>query len=79
MHQAGALGLAVDGAVVWLLTNAQSLFDVVNTGVMALVVWTEHLLRAPSPWTFALIVSGLGLWRVSGGFSLFALLSLIHI
>ena len=76
MHQAGALGLAVDGAVVWLLTNAQSLFDVVNTGVMALVVWTEHLLRAPSPWTFALIVSGLGLWRVSGGFSLFALLGL---
>ena len=76
VHQAGALGLAVDGAVVWLLTYAQSLFDVVNTGVMALVVWTEHLLRAPSPWTFALIVSGLGLWRVSGGFSLFALLGL---
>ena len=76
VHQAGALGLAVDAAVVWLLTYAQSLFDVVNAGVMALVVFTETLLAAPSPWSFALIVAGLGLWRVSGGFALFALLGL---
>ena len=76
VHQAGALGLAVDAAVVWLLTYAQSLFDVVNAGVMALVVFTETLLVAPSPWSFALIVAGLGLWRVSGGFALFALLGL---
>ncbi|AKN61855.1 choline ABC transporter permease [Synechococcus sp. WH 8020] len=76
VHQAGALGLAVDAAVVWLLTYAQSVFDVVNAGVMALVAFTEHSLRAPSPWIFALIVAGLGLWRVSGGFALFALLGL---
>ena len=43
VHQAGALGLAVDAAVVWLLTYAQSLFDVVNAGVMALVAFAETL------------------------------------
>ncbi len=76
VHQAGAIGLAVDDAVLWLLTHAQSLFDVVNAGVLALAVWIEQVLRAPSPWSFALIVAGLGLWRVSGGFALFALLGL---
>ncbi|NCG15531.1 MAG: ABC transporter permease subunit [Synechococcales cyanobacterium H12SWP_bin.12] len=76
VHQAGALGLAVDAAVVWLLTYAQGLFDVVNAGVMALVAFAETLLAAPAPWSFALIVAGLGLWRVSGGFALFALLGL---
>ena len=76
VHQAGAIGLAVDDAVLWLLTHAQSLFDVVNAGVMALAGWTEQVLIAPSPWSFALIVAGLGLWRVSGGFALFALFGL---
>ena len=73
-HQAGWLGQAIDLGVEWLLANAQGLFDVIKTSVLALVSITEWLLEWPPAWLFALITAALGLWRVNGGFALFVLL-----
>ena len=73
---AGPVGDAVDQLVSWLLTHGPSLFSLIQGLVQGLASLFEALLAAPPAWLLALLVSGLGLWRVRGGFALFSLLGL---
>ena len=50
-HQAGWLGQAIDLCVEWLLANAQGLFDVIKSSVLALVSVTAWLLAWPPAYT----------------------------
>lgn len=76
VNQAGPLGLAVDAIVEWLLVHGQGFFGLIQMVVEALAALFEQVLSWPPAWLFALVVALIGWHRVSGGFSLFALLGL---
>lgn len=76
VNQAGPLGLAVDAVVEWLLMHGQGFFGLIQRLVEALATVFEQVLSWPPAWLFAVAVALIGWWRVSGGFSLFALLGL---
>ena len=73
---AGPVGDAVDQLVSWLLTHGPALFSLIQGLVQGLASFFEALLAAPPAWMLALLVTVLGLWRVSAGFALFSLLGL---
>jgi glycine betaine/proline transport system permease protein len=73
---AGPVGQAVDQLVSWLLTHGPALFSVIQALVQGLASFFQALLAAPPAWLLAVLVTLLGLWRVSAGFALFCLLGL---
>lgn len=74
--QNGPIGASANAAVTWLLQNGQGLFDGINHLILGLAALCQQLLMTPTPLFFALMVAGLGFWRVSGGFGLLSLLGL---
>lgn len=74
--QAGVIGEAADAVVTWLLVHGQSLFAGLNGLVLAIAGFSEQLLSFPTPWVMALLVAGLGFWRVNAGFALLSLVGL---
>lgn len=74
--QAGPIGAAADAVVAWLLENGAGVFNGINGLILGLAGVSEMLLMAPPPLLFAVVVSLVGFWRVSGSFALMALLGL---
>ncbi len=66
----------IERGVDWLLAHAGWLFDGILWGVGGLVAWIEAALLFPPAWVMALLLAGLGLWRVGWRFSWFVLAAL---
>ncbi|MFW5877027.1 MAG: ABC transporter permease [Myxococcota bacterium] len=70
------LGAWIDAAVAWLLDHAAWLFDAIFFVVDGLVTGMQGFLRLVPAWVLALVLGGLGAWRVGWRFATFTLASL---
>ncbi|WJF92125.1 choline ABC transporter permease subunit [Paraburkholderia bonniea] len=73
------LGRWVDQSVHYLLEHDASTFDAIGKAIEGFAAMIEHGLQAVPMWVFIVLVVGIGIWRVSWRFALFALLALLLI